>query len=629
MSFPHSKELKNYSLEELQALAKRIRERIISVLSSTGGHLSSNLGVVELTLALHHVFDLLENPLIFDVSHQCYTHKLLTERDELFPSIRQFEGLCGYTEPSESPYDFFVAGHSSTSISLAVGAAKAFALEAKNSQKENSQSQAEGTKIRFPIALIGDGALGSGLAYEALNELGVHKYPAIIVLNDNEMSISKPIGALSSFLSQSMAVPAYQGFRKGVLRVLDYVPKGLRYAAKRFEKGFKLITPGMFFEELGIDYIGPVNGHDLAALIKALKIAASLNKACIVHVQTTKGKGYAPAEEDTNGAFHGVGAFCLEDGKAIKCENKPQKPTATAIFSKTLQEMAQNNPKITGLSAAMPSGTGLSPLIAAYPDRFFDVGIAEAHAVTSAAAMAKLGLRPYVAIYSTFLQRAFDSLIHDVGILGLPVVFCIDRAGLVGEDGKTHQGLLDIAYLNAIPGFSLQAPCCAAELKAMLINSQNAKGPLAIRYPRGAFSADFNLDFSGIKPCYLRENEASLLLINYGDCAAEALEVSDLLEKQSIKSSVLNLAQIKPLPADTLLQMAAKYEHWAVFASCSKAGGLAQILSLFLQEQGVEGVKLTSCESPDLYPSHGSVEKVKKSLGLDAISIAQRLKALL
>jgi 1-deoxy-D-xylulose-5-phosphate synthase len=389
---------------------------------------------------MHKVFNSEYDPFIFDVSHQSYPHKLITGRWDQFHTLRQFKGLSGFTKPKESKSDYFVAGHSSTSISLAVGAAKANKL-----QKEN----------KVPIVMIGDGSMTAGMIYEALNELGDLKLPVVILLNDNEMSIAKPIGAISKHLSKLLAGKFYQGFRERVRHIVkNYMPVGSEYLAKRLEESFKLITPGILFEEMGIDYIGPIDGHNIEEIIDTLKLAKELEKPVIVHAKTVKGKGY-PIAEGHHEHWHGVGAFDIKTGEFIK---KSSEKVATQIFSEKLYQLALKNDKIVGVTAAMPSGTGIDKLITEFPDRFWDVAIAEQHAVTSMGAMAKDGFKPFIAIYSTFLQRGFDQIIHDVCLMNLPIVFMIDRAGIVGADGETHQGQFDISFLRFLPNMTLLAP---------------------------------------------------------------------------------------------------------------------------------------------------------------------------
>lgn len=591
--------IKTLNEDELKELCSEIRAEIIKQVSINGGHLSSNLGVVELSVALHHLFDVKKNPLIFDVSHQCYAHKILTGRK--LDNLRQFNGISGYTEPNESEYDFFIAGHSSTSISLATGVAKAFKLNKSDA---------------IPIAIIGDGAMGSGLAYEALNELGDRKYPSIIILNDNKMSISKPIGAVSRFLSQSLSSPIYQKFKKGVEAVLEYLPEGAKYTAKRFEDGFKLITPaGMFFEELGLEYIGPIDGHNIADLITALNLAKSLKKPVLLHVQTIKGYGYEYSVND-EGDWHGVGAFDIKTGKSLNSSNKA---SATAIFSDILDELASKNEKIVGLSAAMPSGTGMNNLIAKYPERFYDVGIAEAHAVTSMAAMSKCGFVPVVAIYSTFLQRAYDSLIHDSAILNLDMVFALDRAGIVGNDGKTHQGVFDISYLSCIPNFKICAPTNTKSFKLLLEYATSKVGPIAIRYPRGAFSLDESYEAS-LKAHYIKNANSNISFLGFGEGVAKALEVS-----KEINANVIDLVFAKPLDEDFLLNLSKSSNEWHIFSDSVKIGGLQSIISSFILKNNLD-IKLISYEYEDEFITHGNTKEVLQSLKLDANSIINKIK---
>ncbi|MBZ7990250.1 MULTISPECIES: 1-deoxy-D-xylulose-5-phosphate synthase [unclassified Campylobacter] len=591
--------IKSLNENELKELCSDIRATIIEQVSKNGGHLSSNLGVVELSVVLHHLFDIKENPLIFDVSHQCYAHKILTNRN--LENLRQFNGISGYTEPNESEYDFFIAGHSSTSISIATGVAKAFSLNKKDA---------------IPIAIIGDGAMGCGLAYEALNELGDRKYPSIIILNDNKMSISKPIGAVSRFLSKSLSSPIYQKFKKGVEAMLEYLPEGARYTAKRFEDGFKLITPaGMFFEELGLEYIGPIDGHNIADLITALNLAKSLKKPVLLHIQTIKGYGYEYSLND-EGSWHGVGAFDIKTGKSL---SSSKKPSATAIFSDILDELASKNEKIVGLSAAMPSGTGIDKLIAKYPNRFYDVGIAEAHAVTSMAAMSKCGFMPVVAIYSTFLQRAYDSLIHDCAILNLNMVFALDRAGIVGNDGKTHQGAFDISYISCIPNFKICAPTNAKSFKLLLEYATSKVGLIAIRYPRGSFALDESYEPS-LKTHFIKNVNSNISFLGFGEGVAKALAVSE-----EINANVIDLVFAKPLDKEFLLNLAKSSKEWHIFSESAKIGGLNSIISSFLKEYDLD-IKLISYEYEDEFITHGNTNEVMQSLGLDAKSIINKIK---
>ena len=602
------KNLKNLSAGELENLCGEIRDKILKVVSRNGGHLSSNIGAVEIIVAMHYVFDVTRDPFIFDVSHQSYAHKLLTGRWENFGSLRKFGGVSGYTKPSESPYDYFIAGHSSTSVSLAVGAAKAIRLKNED---------------RLPVAVIGDGSMSAGEAYEALNELGDRKYPCVVILNDNEMSISKPIGALSKYLSQMMAGQFYQKFKSRVERFLSYMPDGATYMAKRLEEGIRIITPGMFFEELGLEYIGPVNGHDLGALISTFETAKSMKKPVIVHVQTLKGKGYEYAEGYLAG-WHGVGPFDLKSGEFIK---KQAQKSATAIFSEHLLKLADAHEDIVGVTAAMPTGTGMDALIEKFPERFWDVAIAEQHAVTSMAAMAKEGFKPFVAIYSTFMQRAYDQLIHDACIMNLNIAFAMDRAGIVGEDGETHQGAFDISFLNAVPNVVMFAPRCEESMKLAMDFAYSYKGVSAFRYPRGASS--LNGEFAA-RPLVLGRGEiladgdSDVAIIGYGNGVGKANAVRNLISPK-IDATLVDLVFAKPLDSELLEDLARRRKKWYVISDSAKKGGIGEILSAFLQERKISGVSVTSFEFGDAFIPHGAASEVEVSLGISAEQIAKIL----
>ena len=491
--------IKKSSIKELENLCAKIREEILRVVSKNGGHLSSTLGATEIIVAMHEVFDSKKDPFIFDVSHQSYAHKLLTGRWDAFDTLRQFNGISGYTKPNESEHDYFVAGHSSTSISLGVGAAKAIALKGEQDS-------------RVPVVMIGDGSMTAGMVYEALNELGDRKYPMVIILNDNEMSIAKPIGAISRMLSSAMASPFYQSFKKHTENFVDNFGESAHYIAKRMEESLKLITPGILFEEMGINYIGPVDGHNLSSLIEILQKAKELKKPVIVHVQTLKGKGYQIAEGKEE-KWHGVGPFDLDSGNASK---KSSSKSATQIYSEALLHLAKHDEKIVGATAAMPSGTGLSELMELFPDRFWDVAIAEQHAVTSMSALAKEGFKPFCTIYSTFLQRGYDQIIHDTCLMDLPVVFALDRAGLVGEDGETHQGAFDISFLRAVPNMTLFAPRDEKSFHQAMAFAAQYEHPCSLRYPRGSFiesNLPESLPFTLAKSQLLRSNASDILFI--------------------------------------------------------------------------------------------------------------------
>jgi len=592
---------------ERETLCKDIRERILEVVSKNGGHLSSTLGATELIVAMHAVFDIEKDPFIFDVSHQAYAHKLVTGRWEEFSTLRQFNGLCGYTKPSESDADYYVAGHSSTSISLGVGAAKANALKGGDA---------------VPVMMIGDGSMTAGMVYEALNELGERKYPMVIVLNDNEMSIAKPIGAISKLLSQTMAGPFYQKLKARTEKILEHFPEGATYMAKRFEESFKLITPGLIFEEMGVEYIGPVDGHDLDALIETLSIAKNMGKPVIVHAQTLKGKGYDRAEGHHE-HWHGVSPFDISDGKASK---STAGKSATKIYTEKLLELAHKDEKVVGVTAAMPSGTGLSPLLEQFPDRFWDVAIAEQHAVTSMGPLAKEGFKPFCTIYSTFLQRGYDQVIHDICIMDLPVVFALDRAGIVGEDGETHQGVFDVSFLRAIPNMTLFAPRNENDMHAALDFAHQYKSPCSIRYPRGAFldeSSEEAKPYILGKSEMLQESKEKILFIGYGNGVGRAKQTAELMDKDI---AILDLRFVKPLDEEMLRECAKNYTHWYVFSDTSKMGGVGSAILEFLADDNIMGINVTSFEYSDDFITHGNTKLVEESLGLLPAQLAEKVK---
>lgn len=598
-------ELCALSEEELKTLADNLRRKIIKVVSQNGGHLSSNLGVVELSIAMHYVFDSAKDPFIFDVSHQSYAHKLLSGREERFHTLRTFGGLSGYTKDEEG--DYFIAGHSSTSISLAIGACKAIRLK-----KEE----------RTPVVLIGDGALSAGMVYEALNELGDRKYPCVIILNDNEMSISKPIGAISKYLSQAMATQFYQKFKKRVEKMLDFLPDSATYMAKRFEEGFKLITPGLLFEELGLEYIGPVDGHNINEMINALKQAKMMQKPYIIHAQTIKGKGYMLAE-GKHAKWHGVGAFDIHSGESLKKSNS--KSSATEIFSQNLLHLAQKYENIVGVTAAMPSGTGLDLLIEAYPERFWDVAIAEQHAVTSMAAMAKEGFKPFIAIYSTFLQRAYDQVIHDCAIMNLNVVFAMDRAGIVGEDGETHQGVFDVSFLSAVPNLTLIAPRDSKMMEKCMEYAYFHQGPLAFRYPRGSFILEEEFapcKLSLAKSQWLIKNTSEVAFLGFGQGVGKAWKVLQNLGNDF--ANLIDLIFIKPLDELLLKELASQTKIWFVFSENVKIGGVASLLREFVGQYDLN-VKIMSFEYEDAFITHGNLNEVEVSLNLDVKKLSQKI----
>lgn len=602
-------DIKSKNIKELNILCQDIRDKILEVVSKNGGHLSSTLGATEIIVAMHKVFNSKKDPFIFDVSHQAYAHKLLTNRWDSFNTLRQLNGLSGYTKPSESEDDYFVAGHSSTSISLGVGAAKAIKL--KNEQD-----------FRVPVVLIGDGSMSAGMVYEALNELGEQKFPMIIILNDNEMSIAKPIGAISKMLSSAMASPFYQSFKRHTENFVDTLGEGARYIAKRMEESIKLITPGILFEEMGIEYIGPINGHELESLIETFELAKSMKKPVIVHVQTTKGKGYEIAEGKEE-KWHGVGPFDINSGNTTK---KSTSKSATQIYSESLMHLAKHNQKIVGATAAMPSGTGLDKLMEAYPQRFWDVAIAEQHAVTSMAALAKEGFKPFCTIYSTFLQRGYDQVIHDICLMDLPVVLACDRAGIVGEDGETHQGAFDISFLRAIPNMTLFAPRDEKSFHQAMAFASTYNHPCSIRYPRGSFLLENEFDslsFELAKSELLISSNSNILFIGYGNGVGKAYKTLKLLE---FEVSLLDLRFVKPLDAGMLLNLSKRHKKWFIFSDSAKMGGVGSAILEFLSDNLIADVTVESFEYDDNFITHGKTDEVEESLGLTPNQLALKVK---
>jgi 1-deoxy-D-xylulose-5-phosphate synthase len=600
-------DIKNKNIKELEQVAVDIRERIIEVVSKNGGHFSSTLGAVELTLGMHKVFDVKKDPFIFDVSHQCYPHKLITERWDEFETLRQFGGISGFTKPKESDSDYFVAGHSSTSISLAVGAAKAAKLQGCD---------------KVPVVMIGDGSMTAGMVYEALNELGDIKLPVVIILNDNEMSIAKPIGAISKHLSRALAGKTYQGIKDKVDRFIKKnMPEGATYLAKRVEESLKLITPGIMFEEMGIDYIGPIDGHDIEEVIETLEVAKNFGKPVIVHARTIKGKGYKVAEGQHE-HWHGVGPFCVESGEFVK---KAGNKSATQVYSEALHKIASIDEKVVGVTAAMPSGTGLDLLMRDFPDRFWDVAIAEQHAVTSMAAMAKEGFKPFVTIYSTFLQRGFDQIIHDVCLMSLPVTFAIDRAGIVGADGETHQGQFDISFLRFLPHMTLFAPRDAKTLEYSIEFAKDFdKGPCAIRYPRGSFpELEFeSTPFEYGKAEILKKGSSDIVFIGYGAGVSKAIKTAELL-KEDI--SIVDLRFVKPLDEKLLKELANDTKKWYIFSDSQKQGGVGSAILEYIHDASLD-VEVRSFEYPDIYIQHGDTKLLEEDLGILPEQLATKVE---
>lgn len=610
-------DLKMLTLEEIKLLAGEIRQLIIDVVSKNGGHLAPNLGVVELTLALHKVFTTPKDKIIWDVGHQSYIHKILTGRKEIFPTLRQYHGMSGFPKRKESEHDAFGTGHSSTSISAALGMAVARDLKGEDNNV---------------IAVIGDGSMTGGMAFEALNNAGDLHKKMIVILNDNEMSISKNVGAMSQYLCDLRTGETYNKIKRDVegwLKGLDFGSDVLS-AIERLKGSVKyLMVPSSVFEELGFKYLGPIDGHDLNKLLEVLEAAKHVNGPVLVHVITKKGKGYEPAETSPN-KFHGTGPFEIATGKKI---SDPDAPIAyTEMFGKTLTELAAENEKIVAITAAMPDGTGLNKFAEQYPQRFFDVGIAEQHAVTAAAGMAAEGLKPVVAVYSTFLQRAYDSVLHDICMQNLPVTLCLDRAGIVGDDGYTHHGVFDYAYLRSMPQMTIMAPKDENELRHMLNTALSFDGPITIRYPRGSgVGVDCSEALQQLsigKGEVLREGEGVCLLA-IGSMVAVALQAADVLAEQGIKAGVINLRFAKPLDEELLVQAAKKYSKLVTLEEGVVAGGVGSAVLELLNNKGLlQTTQVLNLGIPDEFVPHGDKKYLFRDIGLDLDSITAKITAL-
>ena len=608
-------DLKKLSKDKLSLLAEELREIIIGQVSSDGGHLASNLGVVELTIALHYVFNSPEDKIIWDVGHQSYSHKLLTGRYEKFSTLRKYKGLSGFPKIEESPYDAFGTGHSSTSISSAVGI-----IEARDKKGETFKV----------IPVIGDGAMTAGLAFEGLNHAGQLKKDIIVILNDNEMSISKNVGALSAYLSRILTGDIYQRFKKETRSFIELIPGvggPVSKMAQRAEDTLKgLLTPGMLFGELGYNYVGPIDGHNIDLLIETLNRVKGSEEPVLLHVITKKGRGYKFSEKDPC-VFHGIGPFDMDTGTVTADTSVP---TYSEVFGRSLTELARKDIRVVAVSAAMREGTGLDIFTEKYPERFYDVGIAESHAVTFAAGLASQGIRPVVAIYSTFLQRAYDEIVHDVCLQNLPVIFAIDRAGIVGEDGPTHQGLFDISYLRHIPNLVSMAPKDAGELKSMLRLALHHDGPSAIRYPRGRVK--HGLDYEG--PADLRIGQAELLaegddmaIIAIGNSVSPALKAAEALKKDGITACVINARFIKPLDEDLLVSVAQRVKRIVTVEENVLAGGFGSAVLECLNRAGLTDVSVRRIGIDDEFVEHGSQAILRKKYGLDQEGIYQICKA--
>ncbi len=598
-------DIKNFTISGLRELSRELREIIIKQVSVNGGHLASNLGVVELTIALHYVFNSPVDKIIWDVGHQCYPHKLLTGRYDRFSTLRKYDGISGFPRRDESEHDAFGTGHSSTSISAALGI-----IEARDKKGDNFKV----------IAVIGDGSMSSGLAFEGLNNAGHLKKDLIVILNDNKMSISQNVGALSSYLNRILTGEFYQKFRKETKSFIEGIPKLGKKAAKiaqRAEEMLKgLFLPGILFEELGFDYVGPIDGHNIELLIKTFKRIKSASSPMLVHVVTKKGKGYKFSEKSPS-TYHGIGPFKIETGSLLNSGTL----TFSEVFGETLIELAEKDDRIIAISAAMKEGTGLEKFSERYPDRFYDVGIAEPHAVTFAAGLATQGLKPVVAIYSTFLQRAIDEIIHDVCLQNLPVVFAIDRAGIVGEDGPTHSGAFDISYLRHIPNIIIMAPKDTSELKSMLEFAIKQNAPVAIRYPRGKINQISPIK-SKISELHLGEGEVikdgeDIALIGIGSTVYPAISASEVLEKNGISAMVVNARFIKPLDQRLLYSIFSRIKRIITIEENVLAGGFGSAILEFLNTTDKSDVKIHRIGLPDKFIEQGSQTELRRKYGLD------------
>ncbi|MFB3884325.1 MAG: 1-deoxy-D-xylulose-5-phosphate synthase [Thermodesulfobacteriota bacterium] len=611
-------DVKKLDFEELERLCREIRKEIISTVSKNGGHLASNLGIVELTIALHHVFDLPTDKLVWDVGHQTYTHKLLTGRRDRFHTLRQYEGISGFPKREESPYDTFDSGHSGTSISSALGMAEA------------RRQKGEEGKV---VAIIGDGSMTAGLAFEGLNQTGHIDQDLIVVLNDNEMSISPNVGALSSYLNRLMTGQFVNRFRDEIKSFLETFPRigkpALRFAKQAEESLKGLLIPGLLFEELGLKYIGPIDGHRLDYLIETFQNVRKLKGPILVHVITQKGKGYRPAEMDP-ALFHGVGPFIEETGEPVS-DPKKNPPTYSEVFGETLCRLAEEYPHLIAITAAMQSGTGLEEFARKFPERFYDIGIAEQHAVTFAAGLALEGMKPVVAIYSTFLQRAYDQVLHDVCLQNLPVVFALDRGGIVGEDGPTHQGLFDFSYLRHIPNLVVMAPKDEEEFRHMIKTAIECPAPVAFRYPRGkgtGVKSETPLRAIEIGRGEVLREGIDILVLAIGATVYPALQAVKRAEDAGVHAAVINSRFLKPLDGDLICDWAKRTAKVLTVEENVLQGGFGSAVLELLQERGLFSVQMKRMGIPDVFVEHGSQSLLRSKYGIDENGIFREIMAM-
>ena len=605
-------DIKKLKWDELEVLAAEIREFLVDRVSKTGGHLASNLGVVELTMAMHLAFSLPRDKMVWDVGHQAYTHKILTGRQEEFENLRQFGGMSGFPKRGESDCDAFDTGHSTTSISAGLGY-----VEARDLLGENYRV----------VSVIGDGSLTGGMAYEALNNAARLKSNYIIVLNDNNMSISENVGGMSTYLDSIRTAEFYNDLKRNVVDSLNKVPfvgenmvRGMRKTKNSLKR---FLVPGMLFEDMGITYLGPIDGHDLKTLYRTFKEAQRMDQAVLIHVLTKKGKGYAPAEQNPS-KFHGVGPFNKETGEVLGSSNKD---SYTDVFSQIMCELGEKEPKLAAITAAMKDGTGLTKFQEKFPERFYDVGIAEEHAVTFAAGLAAAGVKPVVTVYSAFLQRSYDQIVHDVCMQKLPVIFAIDRAGLVGNDGETHQGAYDISFMNHIPNMTILSPKNRWEFKDMMEFAVQHDGPIAIRYPRGnvfegleEFRAPVELGKSEI--IY---KESDIAILSVGHMMEVAEKVREGLKAKGYSCSLVNARFVKPMDKELLKELAKDHSLFVTIEEGVVTGGYGASVNGYVMEEGLD-VKVLAQGFKDQYIEHGNIDVLRKVIGLDADSIVEKIE---
>lgn len=607
-------DIKNIDRAKYPELAEEIRTFLLKKVSENGGHVASNLGIVDLTIALHAVLEFPKDKIVWDVGHQSYTHKILTGRKEQFDNLRQIDGLSGFPKRHESPCDSFDTGHSSTSISAALGMAMANQLQKKNDKV---------------VAVIGDGALTGGMALEALNNVASLKRNFVIILNDNNMSISENVGSMSNYLSKLRVGEHYNDFKEDVESHLSKIPKigqKLVKRVKRTKDNLKnFFVPGGLFDDLGITYIGPIDGHDIEGMIDIFESALKIDHPIVIHVKTIKGKGYSFAENNP-AKFHGIGRFNIETGQQLTENNGPKIMSYTDVFSRTLLKLAKENKKILAITAAMPDGTGLSAFAKSYPKRFFDVGIAEEHAVTFAAGLAASGYKPVVSIYSSFYQRAYDQILHDVCLQNLPVIMIVDRAGLVGQDGETHQGIFDISFMSAIPNLTMIAPKDTRELVAAMRYAVDYDGPIAVRFPRGSAFVSSKCDDTvfeaGISPVIKQGKDIAIITV--GNMFEEAKKAVELLEKESVYPTVIDARFIKPIDKQMIENIAKDHKAVVVVEEAIKKGGYGEAVTAYVHERKLNTtVHIMAID--DRFVEQGKVSELRERLGLNHRKIYEKV----